>query len=1005
MKPTVNNAWLRYSSTGGENTLKGVTTQVKPKCLIFPFTIQLGNIASTASGYKQYNIEPNDFPSYQNVFSGSEQIVVGWDGSEIATDIPSPEQNWFHRDNLRATNIKHRVGNYFEGTIANKTVSVEFKQNDQNSSLLNQVQIRRYTLVVDKFQKNCQMQSETKGTDPNDPYPMEKMDQLTLTEYDFFKLYLVATDNENDYSWLYMSSVEFVYNEDNSVNHYILTLESLSDRMAKEGLSIDEYVQVMGAGVPYAFPRVHFEKDKPPHVDTDKTKLNKTGARYAQVEFFGPIALNSIMFFGRPFKTEKDASGKVTDTIYMSPRPIFFSEFIKGVPDPLSNKSTPNDTFSCFYACQPVLEKWYEGLSADFSSRYNFLSRGQEEGVLSYKVIDYTGLKYVGDGKVYNSNLTVTTPGHERPAHDFLSIDDVDYEIATQKAEYNDNYLDLTQGNNFVNPGKGALKNRKLEVNDRTWKPYDFMAFWALTNKIFEVAPYQYQRTTIISGQQVLSNLGLGFLNRLTFGFPWGWTTTNMSTIGTFIPMPCFIDSSLSYYLASTFLNANNQDGKGFLPLFAFNDSESSDSIAQMVSANATSTMLCGKLSTFISADTYSIKTGAKLNRGINHNTLYLGQTMKDNDTFVTYDWDSFRVMNDNSRFDGYMIDDCIISGYGKVSFKITLYDDLPSFKVKDDYHAGSIDNSIYQGTFETRSKYNQNIRNILTAVKLGRIRKDYSGKPHPWPEPYPTPIPVEPDYWAFPDIGTNNKFTWDREEMENIFLKKWADAPNQNYQLAQMYNPSVYTWDVSLDNNNNTLNIPSGGVVISDYTTMIIQYIVSAGASTARVQNKRHYDTSGQMKGFSSNILTAVYKRDFRRRWRYYSGDSFILHEDPIRVGSLEGRTCNAFFINNVLIEYRDGSSTPTPYQLETGINNIYTGDYQGKPPFVPVVDPADNRALSITYNPNSIGLRGGRVRMGTNYRDVHHCGNDAPTVAYWDLDAVYNDVEIAITAIILKK
>ena len=63
--------------TNFENIIdKGV-----PRFYIFPFSIQLGYIASSSAGYQGWNVRPNDYPSYQRIFDGEEQIIVNWDNS------------------------------------------------------------------------------------------------------------------------------------------------------------------------------------------------------------------------------------------------------------------------------------------------------------------------------------------------------------------------------------------------------------------------------------------------------------------------------------------------------------------------------------------------------------------------------------------------------------------------------------------------------------------------------------------------------------------------------------------------------------------------------------------------------------------------------------------------------------------------------------------------------------------------------------------------------------
>ena len=81
-KPNINRLQLTYlNKTTKQSTRDIVKYQVAPRIVIMPFTITLGSIMQNAAGYHADQTDPRDFPSYQKIFEGLEQINVVWDGS------------------------------------------------------------------------------------------------------------------------------------------------------------------------------------------------------------------------------------------------------------------------------------------------------------------------------------------------------------------------------------------------------------------------------------------------------------------------------------------------------------------------------------------------------------------------------------------------------------------------------------------------------------------------------------------------------------------------------------------------------------------------------------------------------------------------------------------------------------------------------------------------------------------------------------------------------------
>ena len=461
----------------------------------------------------------------------------------------------------------------------------------------------------------------------------------------------------------------------------------------------------------------------------------------------------------------------------MHPDLYLLHKFFNAPNNPVAQVSSSNTTLTMFTKTQPILEKWFSGISNTYTNYYNSLNRGQEEGALQFEgntENDPMGAKQANIVKSNQWNVNELA----QPLQD---ITDPGYSFTVPKGTYTTSIFTATAANDLVNCGEQYFSTNprqlkpfassKTSFDDQGWTPANFMAFFALTNKIYTQIPMKYERTEIISGQDFFNTIGLGFLNKFVHGYNWGWNSAYGVEIGDYIKEPTWINSNLSGYLRTQFMNANPSSGanaKHFLPLFSFSDT-ASGSLDQLISSTHTSLNIGGMLTDQLNTSIYNLQTGQIITgatRGIPLSSVTLGQTFQHQtdktnpDLFVTYDYENFNLQPPaprfkNLQFNGYFVEQVFSRAYCKSNFTVQLYDGLPTKHL--DKYGNATTNVIYTGSFMTFSKYTDNMRNVTTSVRTAILHKNYTGEPHPWPNQH---TPIHKKYFKF---TTNSSLLYTR--------------------------------------------------------------------------------------------------------------------------------------------------------------------------------------------------------------------------------------------------
>ncbi len=333
---------------------------------ICPFTITLGYINATTSGYNSpWNVNPDNFSSFGRIFSGRESIIAVWDNSTTYSKANSTD-TFFTKN--------YAVGDVIECFIQDEYLASEIVPfNIDGANYQKQAIIKTYTLISKKQFKDI----------------------------DLFKLYIIP--ELDSFQWLFIKSCEIVRDMDKQFRFTKIILGSLNDALQKSGQSINQFVQNGSIGEGYAWPA---------YVDgqiiLDPIKLNNYPITSLQVEFSSPIALSTLYAMGRPISNQ--------DNKIQAPRHLFPLKFNTPRPIPISKQQSPENNYYASFGVNPTINTYYNDWKQQVQASYDNLTKKEYEGNLVFKDTKTTNTnpKEAGTGKFQylawdNSNVITDT--------------------------------------------------------------------------------------------------------------------------------------------------------------------------------------------------------------------------------------------------------------------------------------------------------------------------------------------------------------------------------------------------------------------------------------------------------------------------------------------------------------------------------------------------------------------------------------------------------------------
>ena len=334
------------------------TTSKSVRFYICPFTLVLGSINTTNSGYRNNYSIPNDYSDFAKVFTGEEALIADWDNSYTITKQNNPilPSNPTKQDLDMYYGIKtFKVGDYFYGNLEADNAGINFVPSQINSNFTSEEIVKTKTLRIlnikeNKFFINQIEQYYFKF------FVIPELDKTLIVDKSIKKNPFYDISKQ----YYYLQNITTVWNKTKKEIAYIeCTFVSVNDVIKKSGLAVNQYIQNGGPGEPYAFPTIEPGTNK---LILDTDRLIPLPITHAQVYIYGTSAVSNFVFMGRPINVQPENVNYKIE----APRLIFPYKFQAPIYDQISFKALPQNDFyfGLFdYALDTYFKDWKSNIA------------------------------------------------------------------------------------------------------------------------------------------------------------------------------------------------------------------------------------------------------------------------------------------------------------------------------------------------------------------------------------------------------------------------------------------------------------------------------------------------------------------------------------------------------------------------------------------------------------------------------------------------------------------
>ncbi|WP_342254787.1 hypothetical protein [Spiroplasma endosymbiont of Zeiraphera isertana] len=318
MIPKINHQLIKtvWKSTG--EIEKDFTQNKDLQFRICPFTIILGAINSTETGYKTPTSIPNDYTIFSKIFTGREAILSVWDNS---FDLIEPDLKTIDSTGKKVL----KVGDLFYGNILSYQLGITYSATPANNAFIQEQAIKNVVINIPNEKKNFNF--------------------INNIVSNLYQLYMIpeinAIKGNNSYTidrqWYILEVASKTYNNENKELAYIqCTFSSLNDKLAHSGLAINKYVQLGAVGEPVALPTLDLKKN----IILDNNYLSPRPVTHAQITFYGTVGTIAIGLWGR--NINKNDNKEIT----MNPTHLIFPlNYQASTYDPVSFSALPETNY------------------------------------------------------------------------------------------------------------------------------------------------------------------------------------------------------------------------------------------------------------------------------------------------------------------------------------------------------------------------------------------------------------------------------------------------------------------------------------------------------------------------------------------------------------------------------------------------------------------------------------------------------------------------------------
>lgn len=780
-------------------------TQEKSALFPFcPFTIIMGIVNTTQSGYVGNNSIVNNYTSFTQVFTGREPILAEWTNCHEDTQIITPTTDPEFRDK-QYWNKKFKVGDTFWGILEQDNIA-------GGTSGGGMVSFNPRKNIVLTASLNIEENKPFFESITNRMYNL-----FVLPKINIFDLPNIITQpqtilDQDDREFYRISNIEIVYNAEGKDPVWAtITFSSVNDDFAKTGLAINQFVQLGAPGEPVCFPYWDATKGD---VTIDPTLMSaKNGVTHAQIAYYGCAAISGISFMGRKIDSDTLTQDKDGNWIYrvIAPHDIIPYKFQPAIYDNLHFNAVPETNyFACEKAVPTVIEA-LESWESRFKAQYN---------PFAGEIARFEGYYLNDSGKTEATNVVdpITKCYQSYWDEGFLSDKgwgEADEKHKTASSPYfyaNPSYIDKTFPNKLIGI-TDFVRNSMLNKSFGLWlwlNNHLMIPFTQLPTSLTQLTPMSLDQIPIIGS----------FLNKVTLGMNVGWGNNKdflpiVSTIPTIVPCEMY---EVSKSMLSTYTTI-----AGAIP-FDFLKNSTTDTPASLFGTTTHTSALCFNLTHFINIKPTLFAGGYGGLTTIS--TRELKQPTPTNDGLFLIEPSVTPV--EPAKY-GYIIDQVITHVIAKTPYKLSFFSEPET-----PLNLVTLNDMVWQGTYSAISMMTDNIRQWQNVMNLSNPLYE-QGKYFTYPFNTPGVIP------------SGDRFIKVNIPVDSELLTFFNNSPstiNWKFPPLQPYDYTLFSANISAPDGYRLYSIefdPTPKSVVNTFYTQTTPYILNMIYFESSLQTGTH--------------------------------------------------------------------------------------------------------------------------------------------------------------------
>ncbi|WP_338962457.1 MULTISPECIES: hypothetical protein [unclassified Spiroplasma] len=713
MIPKINHQLIKtvWKSTG--EIEKDFTQNKDLQFRVCPFTIILGAINSTETGYKPPTSIPNDYTSFSKIFTGREAIQAVWDHSYY------PIQN---KDNPDEAYKQLQIGDVFYGNILSDQLGITYSATPANNAFIQEQAIKNVVINIPNEKKNFNF--------------------INNIVSNLYKLYMIPEINKVintdksikvDRQWYILEVASKTYNNENKELAYIqCTFSSLNDKLAHSGLAINQYVQLGAPADPVALPAL----DENNNIILDSNYLTPLPVTHCQISFYGSVEPISIALWGREIDNNPENTKQHKYRQYPS-KLLFPWEYQCSTYDPVSFQALPETNYVLTVQGQSVMDS--------YSDWQKVIAPNYDDGATKH----YEGHLRTNVEKTKNTNkVDVSNRLVNYWDNNFLNGAEIE------------NYNYATAGNPYFQyynkNNKKFIGNTHYNMNNNKFKQLNTInaLHYFIYNPISEI-PLTI-RETIKINLNTIPIFG-SFMNAFVGGLDIGAKLSSNLLIPQFPYINGLISTEL-YNFYTTLLYSSQSTNPALIPFDVFRN-DTPDAIQSVAGTASHMTSFTFNLTDSLAMSKFNINDNTSINSYnlTTDNLVQLDKTDKTQIYLLPPDNDINPLLKEsdftNKNILKWAIDMIDIKVVGKSNFKITFYS-MP------DNRSGAINDnfSIWSGTYQTVGKASNNSRLIQNTFILANNTFKFD-QPFNYPQAIQPPPLIERAHPIFIDLSNQSQY------------------------------------------------------------------------------------------------------------------------------------------------------------------------------------------------------------------------------------------------------